>query len=126
MPPVAWPASPADLAYGTPANRANDVIRVAMPQYATGGFDEYGWLDYSSDRGLLTLRRDGVPVGSSTLPSIQFTVPGAAATYQLTLDVARDRDDAPSWWTTSTATSTTWTFRSTRPAGPEVLPLIQV
>jgi hypothetical protein len=97
-----------------------------MPQYANGAFDQYGWLDYSSDRAKLSLRRDGVPVGESTLPSTQFTVPGAAATYQLTLDVARDRGDAPSWWTTSTATSTTWTFRSGRPTGAEVLPLLQV
>lgn len=126
MPPVAWPADASDLAYGTPANRANDVLRVAMPQYANGAFDEYGWLDYSSDRALLSLRRNGELVGTSTLPANQFTVPGPAATYQLTLDVARDRDDAPSWWTTSTATSTTWTFRSSRAAKPEVLPLIQV
>jgi subtilisin family serine protease len=126
MPPVAWPADAGDLAYGTPANRANDILRVAMPQYASGAFDEYGWLDYSSDRALLSLRRNGELIGTSTLPATQFTLPGAAATYQLALDVARDRDDAPSWWTTSTATSTTWTFRSAHTATPEVLPLIQV
>jgi subtilisin family serine protease len=126
MPAVAWPATASDLAYGTPVNRANDVIRVAMPHYATGDFGEYGWLDFSSDRAVLSLRRDGKPIGATTLPFTQFTVPGGAATYQLSLDVARDLDDAPSWWTTSTATQTTWTFRSARPAGPEVLPLLQI
>jgi hypothetical protein len=128
MPPVAWPADPDDLAYGAPVNRANDVMRVAMPHYASGGFDEYGWLDFSSDRATLSLRRNGTPVGETTRPFTQFTVPGPAATYELRLDVARDRDDAPAWWTTSTSTSTTWTFRSGRPANgaAEVLPLLQV
>lgn len=126
MPAVVWPASPSDLAYGTPVNRAHDVLRVAMPHYVTGDFGQYGWLDFSSDRATLSLRRDGVPIDTTTRPFTQFTVPGGAATYQLSLDVARDRDDAPAWWTTSTATSTTWTFRSATTSGPEVLPLIQV
>jgi subtilisin family serine protease len=127
MPPVAWPASPSDLAYGTPVNRANDVIRVAMPHYASGDFEQYGWLDASpnsgSDRGRLALYRNGTLVAETTRPFDQFTVPPGAATYRLTLDVARDRGDAPSWWTTSTATSTAWTFRSER---TEVLPLLQI
>ena len=123
------PATTPDYAYGSPVNRAHDAIRVAIPQYASGDAGQYGWLDYDSDGARLTLRRNGVVVGSTTWPYAQFTVPGPDARYQLTLDVARDRF-APGrvWWTTSTATSTTWTFRSSHPkeGDPVVLPLLQL
>jgi hypothetical protein len=123
----AQPITDADLAYGAPVNRAYDAFRIAIPQYVNGAGDEYGWADYSSDRTRLALYRGGTLVGESALPAAQFTVPGAPASYRLTLDVARDRSDGPTWWTTSTATTSAWTFRSARPAsGPEVLPLVQV
>jgi hypothetical protein len=125
----ALPDTGADYAYGAPVNRAYDAIRVAVPQYADGAVDQYGWLDYRSDGGRLTLRRGNTVVGDTTLPYTQFTVPAREATYRLTLDVARDRfTDGREWWTTSTATSTTWTFRSGRPRGDKVavLPLLQI
>ncbi|MEH1128345.1 S8 family serine peptidase [Micromonospora sp. CPCC 206061] len=125
----ALPDTGADYAYGAPVNRAHNAIRVAVPQYADGGVGQYGWLDYRSDRGRLTLRRGNTVVGDTTLPYTQFTVPGREATYRLTLDVARDRfTDDREWWTTSTATTTTWTFRSGRPRGDSVavLPLLQI
>ncbi|GLH97506.1 serine protease [Phytohabitans aurantiacus] len=125
----ALPETGADYVYGAPVNRAHDAIRVAVPQYADGAVGQYGWLDYRSDRGRLTLRRGNTVIGDTTLPYTQFTVPGREATYRLTLDVARDRfTDDREWWTTSTATSTTWTFRSGRPGGDKiaVLPLLQI
>ncbi|GAB2963290.1 S8 family serine peptidase [Micromonospora polyrhachis] len=124
----AMPQTLASYAYGVPANRAHDVIRVAVPQYANGDGSQYGWVDGRSDRSRLMLRRGGRVVGDSTASSAQFVVPGGSAEYRLTLDVQRDRFDGPAWWTTSTATSTTWTFRSKRPKGqqPSVLPLLQV
>ncbi|MCW6008484.1 S8 family serine peptidase [Micromonospora sp. CPCC 205371] len=125
----ALPDTGADYAYGAPVNRAHDAIRVAVPQYADGAVGQYGWLDYRSDRGRLTLRRGNTVVAETTLPYTQFTVPAREAMYRLTLDVARDRfTEDREWWTTSTATSTTWTFRSGRPGGDKVavLPLLQI
>ncbi len=107
---------------GAPVNRANDVIRVAIPQFATGTADQYGWTDSGSDTTHLALTRGDTVVEETDLPTAQFTVPGDAATYRLTLDVTRDQP----WWTTSTATRSAWTFRSGRPAGVEVLPMIQM
>lgn len=126
------PAVPATVtpnhAYGLPVNRARDAIRVAVPQYANGDATAYGWIDGSSDHAELTLRRDGTLVGRSTASAAQFTVPGSTGRYELRLDVIRDRFSDRPWWTTSTATSTTWTFRSGRPRGdqPAVLPLSQL
>jgi subtilisin family serine protease len=125
----ALPGTTANYAYGAPVNRAHDAIRVAIPQYADGSTGQYGWLDYRSDQAQLTLRRADTVVGQTTLPYAQFTVPTASAQYRLTLDVARNRfTDNRVWWTTSTATSTTWTFRSATPKGddPVVLPLLQI
>lgn len=118
------PATTADLAYGAPANRANDAIRVAIPHYADGSASTYGWPSYSSDQVHLALHRNGAPVGATSLPNLQLTVPPDAATYALHMSVKRTAD----WWTTSTATESTWTFRSARPAPgvTEVLPLLQL
>ncbi|MBE1492445.1 S8 family serine peptidase [Plantactinospora soyae] len=133
FPALTRPALPSgvtpDHAYGLPVNRAHDAIRVAVPQYANGDATAYGWIDGRSDRTELTLRRAGTVVGRSTGSAAQFTVPGGSARYELRLDVTRDQfaGEQP-WWTTSTATSTIWTFRSGRPHGdqPAVLPLPQV
>jgi hypothetical protein len=123
----AQPSGATDLANGAPVNRAQDAIRITVPQFVNGAADQYGWVDYSDERRL-ALYRDGTLVGESTASAAQFTVPGAAANYRLTVDVARTGEDGPTWWTTSTATSSAWTFRSARPdgGGPAVLPLVQV
>ncbi|MEN3609977.1 S8 family serine peptidase [Plantactinospora sp. ZYX-F-223] len=132
FPALTRPAVPAtvtpDHAYGLPVNRAHDAIRVAVPQYADGAATAYGWVDGRSDRSELTLSRDGRVLGRSSASATQFTVPGRTGRYQLRLDVARDSFAGRPWWTTSTATSTTWTFRSGRPHGdrPVVLPLPQL
>jgi hypothetical protein len=120
----ALPATDPEPAYGAPANRANDAIRVAIPHYADGSASTYGWPDYGTDEVRLSLERNGVAVGATTLPTLQLTVPPDAATYALHLSVQRTAD----WWTTSTATESTWTFRSARPAAgaTDVLPLLQL
>ncbi|NUT36550.1 MAG: hypothetical protein HOV79_26140, partial [Hamadaea sp.] len=118
----AIPAVTPAYAYGAPANRAHDALRIAIPQFATGTTTQYGWLS-GGDTAQLTLHRDGVLVGSTTASTAQFTVPSGAAGYRLRLDVSRDQP----WWTTSTETSSTWTFRSARPTtGVAVLPLLQL
>lgn len=124
----AVPAGAPDHPYGTPANRWHDTIRVAVPQYADGPVTAYGWIDGGSDRARMTLRQGDRVVGTTTGSSQQFTVGPGNRTYRLTLDVTRDRFPERVWWTTSTATSTTWTFRSGRPRGeqPQVLALPQV
>lgn len=130
FPALTRPAVPRvepDLAYGAPVNRWHDAFRIAIPAYASGTVDQYGWVD-ASNTGRLALYRNGTLVGETAGPQLQLTVPPGAATYRLTLDVARDRNDGPTWWTTSTATSSAWTFRSAQPDSddPEVLPLVQV
>ncbi|MEV4754735.1 S8 family serine peptidase [Micromonospora sp. NPDC049559] len=132
FPALTRPAAPLgtapDYPNGSPANRSRDAIRVSIPQYVDGGGSLYGWIDGRSDRTELALRREGTLVGRTTGNAAQFTVPGGTARYRLTLDVSRDRFDGQPWWTTSTATSTTWSFRSGRPRGdaPAVLPLPQL
>ncbi|NUO58820.1 MAG: S8 family serine peptidase [Hamadaea sp.] len=116
----AMPAVTASYALGAPANRSHDALRIAMPQWADGSGDQYGWLD-GGDRSRLTLTRDGVTLLDTSAVTAQVTVPAGKATYQLGLDVQRDQP----WWTTSTATSTKWTFQSGRPDGIAVLPLLQ-
>jgi len=141
FPAVTRPATPAavtpDYGYGLPANRAHDTIRVTVPPFVHGDATVYGWADGLADRTELTLRRGGTLLGrTNATREVQFTVPGDRAWYELRLDVARevarepddDRGPRAPWWTTSTATSTTWTFRSDRPRGdkPAVLPLLQL
>lgn len=131
FPALIRPAVPDTLpsyAYGVPVNRAHDAIRVAIPQYANGDATQYGWVDQRFDRAELTLRRGESVIGRTTGSSGQFTVPAHKAEYRLTLDVARATSDGPAGRSTSTATSTTWTFRSKRPSGdePTVLPLPQI
>ncbi|HEX7745985.1 MAG TPA: S8 family serine peptidase [Micromonosporaceae bacterium] len=131
FPALTRPATPNTLpsyAYGVPANRAHDAIRVAIPQYANGDATQYGWVDRRFDRAELTLRQGATVIGRSEDSSTQFTVPEHKAEYQLTLDVARIASDDQAGRSTSTATSTTWTFRSKRPAheAPVVLPLPQI
>ena len=59
--------------------------------------------------GSYQLTQDGQPIASGEyLDGVQVPISADPATYQLTYDVNRT---AP-WWTLSTSTHTTWTFRS--------------
>jgi len=66
----------------------------------------------------LTLERDGQPAGSSKYWFGNFAVPRQAADYRLTYDV-----DAGQILPVSTHTSTSWSFRSSGPAGTASTPL---
>ncbi|SEF17426.1 S8 family serine peptidase [Jiangella alba] len=125
--PLVAPGMPAvsgSEEYGLPAARFRDAIRVSMPQYSydpmTYGFNQ----QQLGDATELVLRRDGVEVGRVPWSEAQFTVPGAAADFELSLETTAGRGNFSDLWT---HTLTTWGFRSERPSEPrEVLPLIQL
>ena len=108
---------------GAPVARFRDAIRVLMPHYNYGF--AYGHIDNRfGDTSRLTLRSRGKELGSAPWPDAQFTVPAAAADYQLRLEVAHGSGNM---FDTSVRTDTTWTFRSGRPSTDRaVLPLLQV
>ncbi|TDD71060.1 peptidase S8/S53 subtilisin kexin sedolisin [Jiangella aurantiaca] len=125
--PLVAPGMPAltgSEEYGLPAARFRDAIRVSLPQYLYGP-STYGFIQQQlGDSSELVLRRDGVEVGRSSWSEAQFTVPGAAADFELSLETTAGRGNFSDLWT---HTATTWGFRSARPAvDREVLPLIQL
>ena len=124
----ALPAAQPDVAHGAPVSRFGDAIRVTMPQHSDGAADHYGFADPWSETTELTLTRDGHTLGRSNTPITQFDVPGDPGDYRMTMYSARTQPSHRDWWTTSTATTTTWTFGSDRPAPGRyaVLPLLQV
>ncbi len=118
------PALTGSEEYGLPAARFRDAIRVSLPQYlyspSTYGFNQ----QQLGDSTELVLRRDGVEVGRASWSEAQFTVPGATADFELSLETTSGRGNFSDLWT---HTATTWGFRSARAAGDrEVLPLIQL
>ncbi|WP_053203487.1 S8 family serine peptidase [Jiangella muralis] len=125
--PLVAPGTPAltgSEEYGMPAARFRDAIRVSMPQYLYGpstyGFNQQQFGDETE----LVLRRDGVEVGRAGWSEAQFTVPGAAADFELSLETTAGGGNFSDLWT---HTLTTWGFRSERPSElREVLPLIQL
>ncbi len=108
---------------GAPVARYRDAIRVLMPHYNYGF--AYGHIDNRfGDTSRLTLRSGGKELGSAPWPEAQFTVPAAAADYQMRLEVAHGSGNM---FDTSIRTDTTWTFRSSRSSADRaVLPLLQV
>gem|GEM_PF-420735 len=107
-----------------PVARFRDAIRISLPHYSFGGsltstiFEQFG------DRSEVTLRRDGEVVGTTTWPTVQWTVPADDAAYELTLDTVNGDGN---WSDTSVASETTWRFRSERTSEQRtVLPLVQV
>ncbi|WP_198663837.1 S8 family serine peptidase [Jiangella endophytica] len=125
--PLVAPGTPAltgSEEYGLPAARFRDAIRVSLPQYLYGP-STYGFNQQQlGDSTELVLSRDGAEVGRASWPEAQFTVPGAAADFELSLETTAGRGNFSDLWT---HTATTWGFRSDRPsADREVLPLIQL
>ncbi|WP_026257438.1 S8 family peptidase [Actinopolymorpha alba] len=108
--------------YGFPGYREGDELTIGIREFldASGGYGDASAGDDVRARlyrdGDLVLERDGV-YG-------EWPAAAGRATYQLDLSVSRD---AP-WWQHSTATETSWTFTSQRPAAGEraFLPLLQV
>ena len=110
--------------HGLPAARFRDAIRVSLPQYLYGpttyGFNQ----EQMGDSSELVLRRDGAEVGRFPWSEGQFTVPGEAADFELSLATTAGSGNFSDLWT---RTATTWGFRSGRPAADrEVLPLIRL
>jgi subtilisin family serine protease len=131
FPAITRPALPAvapEPERGAPVSRYNDAIRFLMPQHTDGAAEEYGFSDPVSETTELTLARDGRVVARGFSPRAQLDIPDDPGTYQLTMRSVRDQEWHKRWWTTSTATTTTWTFTSARPKAGEytVLPLLQV
>ncbi|MBB5786081.1 S8 family serine peptidase [Jiangella mangrovi] len=126
--PLTAPGMPAltgSEEYGLPAARFRDAIRVSVPQYLYGP-STYGFIqEQMGDTSELVLRRDGVEVGRAAWSEAQFTVPGAAGDFELSLTTTRGPGNFSDL---STRTETTWGFRSARPESSvrEVLPLIQL
>ncbi|RIQ12955.1 S8 family serine peptidase [Jiangella rhizosphaerae] len=124
--PLVAPGMPAltgSEEYGLPVARFRDAIRISLPQYLYGP-STYGFIQQQlGDSSELVLRRDGVEVGRSTWSEAQFTVPGEAADFELSLETSAGAGNFSDLWT---HTATTWGFRSARAADREVLPLIQL
>jgi LPXTG-motif cell wall-anchored protein len=106
------PAVPEGLKGGAPS-RVGDEMFIAVMTFVDPGF-AFGRADPgvnqpSIDTVTSELKEDGEVVYTGTeLFGSPIAVGSDPATYELTLDVARDAD----WWLTSTKNHTTWTFDS--------------
>jgi len=118
----AVPAVTGEEAEGWPPARFENAMRIAIPQYVNGDRTIYGWGD-RGDTTSMTLTSNGTNLGTASWSVAQFAVPAKAAWYDLTLNQQRG---PASWAKTSTATRTTWHFRSQSSPRRAVLPLIQV
>lgn len=109
---------------GSPAARFHDAIRVTMPHYSYGAdiwCTAYGQF---ADTSELTLSSNGEPLGRADWSAGQFSVPAAAAEYELRLEVTNGKGN---WVDTSVHTDSVWTFTSERADQKgEVLPLVQM
>lgn len=120
----AVPDQPGLEEIGSPVARYTDAIRVLLPHYTYGGTLTGGASQQLGDKSPLTLRRNGVLVGTYSWPEGQFTVPGGKATYDLSLEVT---NGAQNFADTSVHTQSTWRFTSQRSPRPRVvLPLVQL
>lgn len=111
--------SPSACAPSAPSRTSGNLhIEVVTLTDQHGRFDclADGW-DLDIPR-TLTLQRDGRTVGQVNGSIADFTVPRQAADYRLTYDI-----DASAALPVSRRVSTSWTFRSTGPAGTETIPL---
>ncbi|WP_169735758.1 S8 family peptidase [Intrasporangium oryzae] len=91
--------------------RQGTLIGVA-PMVWGDSADHYADQGSFGDLGNLTLKRDGVQIGSSLDPFGVFSVPSDDARYDLTLHVEKATSSNFRYWKRSAATDTTWSFRS--------------
>ncbi|MFB4314981.1 S8 family serine peptidase [Actinomadura sp. 21ATH] len=107
-----------------PSARTREVMTVHLAdlQARPDRFD-CGLPDPGAIKRRMTLHAGDREIGESTVQAARFAVPRAAATYRLRYDT-----DASALLAVSNRTSTTWTFRSTGPAGTGTarLPLLTV
>ncbi|MFE0678824.1 S8 family serine peptidase [Streptomyces sp. NPDC058867] len=108
---VLTPVAPLDDS-GRPAlaaERQGDLIGVAPGFW--GDNEHQGIQGSFGDIGSMVLKRDGEAVGESGYPFGVFTVPAEDSAYELTLNTTKIGQPARAWQR-STATTTTWSFRS--------------
>lgn len=110
---------------GMPVARFRDAIRIALASHMFDNGRMYAMPETAlGDMVELTLRRDGVEVGTANWPSAQFTVPPEDSGYELELSTSNGPGN---WADTSSATESLWRFRSGRTEDARtVLPLVQV
>jgi subtilisin family serine protease/Tol biopolymer transport system component len=103
-----------------PTVRTWNTLRVAVSPWVDSGGNAMEAREGPTEYSFF---QDGELVASGTNPSV-LSLSNEPAEYRLELRAETNR----SWWQTSTAASTAWTWRSGPPAdgGPEVVPLLQV
>ena len=100
-------------------SRTGGELTVAIAPFMHGS-DLFEWpYNFPSGTHQLTVRRNGVEVGTIDTTAYPFDVPQEAADYEITLDSSR----AAKWWQNSTAISSVWKFRSAGGA-EELMPMI--
>ncbi|WP_203416973.1 S8 family serine peptidase [Jiangella ureilytica] len=126
--PLVRPAIPAGVE-GADPYRTGDTLNIWIPEYVDTGAGHYGRAEAavfgsSPDRIEARLYQNDRLVAETEGVWGAYPVTGASGRYRLELSTERDRPD----WEFAPRTDTTWTFRSSRPAGSEstVLPLIQL
>jgi subtilisin family serine protease len=123
---VVRPAIPRD-ADGLSSHREDDVMTIRIPEFADSSPGHYGRTEdpgepWSSDNVTSKLYRDGELVSEGMAAWGEFPAVKGEANYRLDMTVQRDHPE----WEFSTRTDTSWSFRSTRPRGTELVPLLQV
>jgi hypothetical protein len=107
-------------------SRTGDTLRLEVYEWvdaAGNHFPElFGLGPYPGDTVEVRVLQDGELVAEAGEPRGEFPIGAEPAEYTVELDVAREAE----WWQRSTATRTSWTFRSGPAAGTQVLPLLSV
>ncbi|SBT88894.1 Serine protease, subtilisin family [Streptomyces sp. DI166] len=91
--------------------RQGDLIGVAPAMWGDG--QHQGIQGSFGDIGSMVLKRNGEILGESPYPFGVFEVPPEESAYELTLSTTKFGQPARAW-NRSTATTTTWSFRSAR------------
>ncbi|MFI7274675.1 S8 family serine peptidase [Streptomyces sp. NPDC049879] len=112
------PAAPEGT--GTPGVREGDTMALRVPEFTDA--DGHWGRALDGDRVSLSLHRDGTEIGRADEGYADIQVPPGTAGYRL--DLATERADAS--WALSTATETSWWFRSRHTDTARPLPLLQL
>ncbi|KAB8170964.1 S8 family serine peptidase [Streptomyces sp. 3MP-14] len=107
---------------GPAAVREGDTLSLRIPEFTDA--DGHTARPIGGDAVRLSLSADGEPVGEATSGHANLPVPAGPADYRLDLTTGR----SSAAWAYSTATTTSWRFRSETATGDEaaVLPLLQL
>ncbi|MER5689384.1 DDE-type integrase/transposase/recombinase [Streptomyces sp. NPDC002205] len=108
---VDCPTAPRDAADNPQLVAERQGNRIGIAPAFWGDSEHYGAQGSFGDFGNMTLRVDGQEAGHSSYPFGVFDVPAGDAAYELTLNTTKSGQPAQVW-KRSTATRTTWRFRS--------------